>query len=158
MTPRQTLSLVRRVDNLSDDQVANSIAILELQPRMTAAEDRVESLAQDVKHVQDVLDVAETKVVELRYRVDAYSREQVDAFRVEVDGLHKSTKVMSQRVQTLKTALQEAKAEIHDLWTCLSTSKSSERCMITYLLRIEVRISALKQRPPRPQGSSSDSS
>ncbi|GKE41609.1 hypothetical protein Tco_1468893, partial [Tanacetum coccineum] len=107
--------------------------------------------------VQDVLNVAETEVLELRYRVDAYPREQVDALRVEVDGLHESTKTTSQRVQTQETALQEARKEIQDLQTRLSTSKSSERCMIPCLLRMEERISTLEQRHPRPQGSSNDS-
>ncbi|GKD14389.1 hypothetical protein Tco_1198796 [Tanacetum coccineum] len=100
----RTLSLVRKVDNLSDDQ--------------------------EIKHVADVLDVVETKVLELRYRVDAYPRKQVDALRVE-----------------------DATTEILDLRTRLSTSESSERCLITSLLRMEERISALEKRPTRPQGS-----
>ncbi|GJS95040.1 putative reverse transcriptase domain-containing protein [Tanacetum coccineum] len=100
----RTLSLVRKVDSLSDDQ--------------------------EIKHVADVLDVVETKVLELRYRVDAYPREQVDALRVE-----------------------DATTEILDLHTRLSASECSERCMITCLLGMEERISVLEQRPPRSQGS-----
>ncbi|GJX81750.1 hypothetical protein Tco_0331231 [Tanacetum coccineum] len=102
----RTLSLVRRVDSLSDDQVANSTAILELQPRMTVV---------------------------------------VDALRVEVDGLHGSAATTSQEVQTLETALQEARAEISDIGTRLSVSESSERCVITCVLRMDEPISVLEQ-------------
>ncbi|GJY77486.1 hypothetical protein Tco_0482602 [Tanacetum coccineum] len=135
----RTLYLVRKVDCLSDDQ-ADRIAISELQP-LTATNERVQSLSQDVEHVQDVLDVDETDVFELRYTVDAYPREQVDTLRVKVDGLHRGAETMSQ------TALQDARAEIQDLRTRLSASEMSEMSLITRLLRMEERISALEQRP-----------
>ncbi|GKA90620.1 putative ribonuclease H-like domain-containing protein [Tanacetum coccineum] len=45
------------------------------------------------------------KILELRYRVDAYPHEQVNALRVEVDGMHGSTETTTQEVQTLQTAL-----------------------------------------------------
>ncbi|GJZ15583.1 hypothetical protein Tco_0551260 [Tanacetum coccineum] len=91
---------------------------------MTATEERVQSLSQDVEYMQDVLDVAKTEVFELRYRVDAYPRKQVDTLRVK-----------------------DARAEIQDLQTRLSTSERCEMSLITRLLRMEVRISALEQRP-----------
>ncbi|GKC86863.1 hypothetical protein Tco_1147512 [Tanacetum coccineum] len=43
----------------------------------------------DGDHMQDVLDVVQTKVAKLRYRVDNYPRDQVDTLRFDVDGLHK---------------------------------------------------------------------
>ncbi|GJX64819.1 hypothetical protein Tco_0299162 [Tanacetum coccineum] len=82
----------------------------------------------------------------------------VDALRVKVDGLHGSAATMSQRVQILETALQEARIENQDLRTCLSASASSERFLITCVLRMDERISALEQRTPGPQGSSNGSS
>nr|GEX42704.1 hypothetical protein [Tanacetum cinerariifolium] len=116
----RTLSLVRRVNGLSDDRVADSIAISELQRRMYTMEERVQTL--------------------------------VDTLRVEVDVLHGSAMNLSQRVTTLEITLQEARAEIHDLRTCLSASKSSERCLITCVLMMDERISALEQRTLGPQG------
>ncbi|GKF39717.1 hypothetical protein Tco_0119778, partial [Tanacetum coccineum] len=70
---RRTLSLVRRVDGLSDDQ--------------------------------DILNVVDTEIAELRDMVDDYPRGQVDTLRHEVDGLHGITTTMRQRVQILETAL-----------------------------------------------------
>ncbi|GJX33592.1 hypothetical protein Tco_0243447 [Tanacetum coccineum] len=93
-----------------------------LHPWKTATEERVQSLSQDVEYVQDMLDVAETEVFELRYRVDAYPRKQ------------------------------DARAEIQDLQTRLSTSEKCEMSLITRLLRMEERISALEQRPSGQQG------
>ncbi|GKB96431.1 hypothetical protein Tco_0982568 [Tanacetum coccineum] len=87
------LSIVRRVDGLSDDRVAN-------------------------------------KISELRDIVDDYPHGQVDTLR------HK-----------------EVKAENQDIRTRLSASESSERCMITCLLRMEDRINALEQRSSGLQGS-----
>ncbi|GJX06034.1 hypothetical protein Tco_0193966 [Tanacetum coccineum] len=71
---RRTLSLVRRVDGLSDDRVADSIAISELQPRMATIEERVQTLVEDGEFVQDVLDVVDTEIAELKDRVDDYPR------------------------------------------------------------------------------------
>ncbi|GJU09541.1 hypothetical protein Tco_1131937 [Tanacetum coccineum] len=115
----QRSSLVRRVDGLIDDQAADSIVISELHHRMATIEERVQTLVEDDKYVQDVLDVVDTEIAELRDRVDDYPREQVDTLRVEVDGLHGSAATTSQRVQTLETALQEARTETQDLQTCL---------------------------------------
>ncbi|GKB05720.1 reverse transcriptase domain-containing protein [Tanacetum coccineum] len=115
----QRSSLVRRVDGLIDDQAADSIVISELHHRMATIEERVQTLVKDDKYVQDVLDVVDTEIAELRDRVDDYPREQVDTLRVEVDGLHGSAATTSQRVQTLETALQEARTETQDLQTCL---------------------------------------
>ncbi|GKD11380.1 hypothetical protein Tco_1191065, partial [Tanacetum coccineum] len=60
---------------------------------------------------------------------DNYPRGQVDALREE-----------------------EVRAENQDLRTRLATSEGNERSMVACLLWMEDRISALKQRPPGPQG------
>nr|GEU40204.1 cyclic nucleotide-binding domain-containing protein [Tanacetum cinerariifolium] len=52
-------------------------------PWITAIEERVQLLIEDGEHVGDVPDVVETEVLELRYKVDNYPREHVDALRVE---------------------------------------------------------------------------
>ncbi|GJV16785.1 hypothetical protein Tco_1362108 [Tanacetum coccineum] len=82
---RRTLSLVRRVDGLIDDRVADSIAISVLHHRMATIEERVQTLVEDEEYVQDVLDVVDTEIAELRDKVDDYPRKQVDTLRVEVD-------------------------------------------------------------------------
>ncbi|GKE39611.1 hypothetical protein Tco_1463016, partial [Tanacetum coccineum] len=139
----RTLSLVRRVDGLSDDWVDDSIAISKLQPRMATFEERVQTLVEDGEYVQDVLDVVDTEIAKLRDIVDDYPRGQVDTLRHEVDGLHGIVATMSHLVHILETALQEVTAENLDLQTRLSVSESNERCLITCVLRMDERISAL---------------
>ncbi|GJS14177.1 putative reverse transcriptase domain-containing protein [Tanacetum coccineum] len=67
---RRTLSLVRLVDSLSNDQVADSIVISELQPRMATVEEVVQTLVEDGEYVHDVLDVVDTEIVELETWID----------------------------------------------------------------------------------------
>ncbi|GKA42060.1 hypothetical protein Tco_0734720 [Tanacetum coccineum] len=78
--------------------VTDSIAISELQPRMTNVEDGVQTLAKQGGLIVSKLYETETQVLEMRDIGDNYPREQVDALRVEVDGLHGSTPTMNQRV------------------------------------------------------------
>ncbi|GJU94411.1 hypothetical protein Tco_1319167 [Tanacetum coccineum] len=113
----RTLSLVRRVDGLSDDWVDDSIAISKLQPRMSTVKERVQTLVEDGEYVQDVLDVVDTEIAELRDVVDDYPRGHVDTLRHEVDGLHGIAATMSQLVHILETALQKVMAENLDLQT-----------------------------------------
>ncbi|GJZ01980.1 hypothetical protein Tco_0519941 [Tanacetum coccineum] len=108
------------------------------------------TLAEQGVLVASKLDETETLVLEMRDIVDNYPRGQVDALREEMDGLHGSTKTMSQKMQTLETALQEVRAENQDLRTRLSASESNERCMVPYMLWMEERISALELRPQGP--------
>ncbi|GJX10196.1 hypothetical protein Tco_0200055 [Tanacetum coccineum] len=154
----RTLSIVRSVDGLSDDRVADSVVISELQPRMATVKERVQTLVEDGEYVQDVLDVVDTGIAELRDVVDDYPRGHVYTLRHKVDGLHGIIATMSHRVQILEIALQEVRLESQDLRTRLSASGSSERCMFTCLLRMEECISVLEQRSPGPQGSSNGSS
>nr|GEU87587.1 hypothetical protein [Tanacetum cinerariifolium] len=88
---RRTLSLVRMVDGLSDDRVADSIVILELPPRMNTIEERLQTLVGDADYIQDILDVVDTKIAELRDRVDDYPCEQVN--RVNAVGGARPSKV-----------------------------------------------------------------
>ncbi|GJT39052.1 hypothetical protein Tco_0938917 [Tanacetum coccineum] len=148
----RTLSLVRKVDGLSDAQVADSISIGKFQPKITIIEEGVKIVTGQGELVASKLDDTETQVLEMRDIVDNNPHRQVDALREEVDGLHGSTVTMSQRVQILETILQEVSAKNQDLQTRLSASESSERCLVAFLLWMEERISALEQRSPGPHG------
>ncbi|GJZ17027.1 hypothetical protein Tco_0553150 [Tanacetum coccineum] len=100
-----------------------------LHPWMTAIEERVQSLVQDVEHVQDVLDVAKTEVLEMRN----YESGCADS------------------------AAEDTRKEVQDLRTRLSASERSKMSLITRLLRMEERISVLEQRPLGWQGPSDSS-
>ncbi|GJT74914.1 hypothetical protein Tco_1041639 [Tanacetum coccineum] len=102
-----------------------------IQHRTLSLVRRVQTLVEDGDYVQDVLDVVDTVIAELRDVVDDYPCGQ---------GIH-----------------LDMRAENQDLRTRLSASENSERCMITCLLRMEERISALEQRSPGPQGLSNGS-
>ncbi|GJV03273.1 hypothetical protein Tco_1336842 [Tanacetum coccineum] len=77
----RALSLVRKVDGVSDAQVVDSIVIAKLQPRMTAVEEGVHTLAEQEVLVASKLDETETQVLEMRDIVDNYPHGQVDALR-----------------------------------------------------------------------------
>ncbi|GJU34698.1 hypothetical protein Tco_1183052 [Tanacetum coccineum] len=82
------LSFVRKVDGVSDAQMADNIAIAELQPRMTVVEEGVQTSAEQGKLVTSKLDETKTQVLEMRDIVDNYPRGQVDTLREEMDELH----------------------------------------------------------------------
>ncbi|GJU68761.1 hypothetical protein Tco_1255020 [Tanacetum coccineum] len=89
----RTLSLVRRVDSLSDDQVADSTAISELQPRMTVVVDRVQTLVEQGEHIANILDVAEMEVLELRDIMDNYPHGKLCIrWRYGLQGVQRTTR------------------------------------------------------------------
>ncbi|GKA93727.1 hypothetical protein Tco_0815713 [Tanacetum coccineum] len=100
-------SLVRKIDGVSDAQVANDIAIGELQPKVSTIEEEVHALTEQGVLIAGKLDETETQVLEMQDKVNNYLCGQVDALREEVNGLQG----MRQQVQTLKTALQEVLSE-----------------------------------------------
>ncbi|GJT22794.1 hypothetical protein Tco_0892731 [Tanacetum coccineum] len=61
---------VRKVNGASDAQVANGIAIGELQPRMTTVEEGVRTLAEQGKLVAGKLDETKTQALEMRGILD----------------------------------------------------------------------------------------
>nr|GEV19357.1 hypothetical protein [Tanacetum cinerariifolium] len=75
------LSLVTKVDGVSDAQVADNIDIAELQPRMAAVEEGVYTLAELGVIVASKLDETETRVLKMRHIVDNYPRGPVDSLR-----------------------------------------------------------------------------
>nr|GEU76125.1 hypothetical protein [Tanacetum cinerariifolium] len=103
----QLVPMSKKVDGLSDAQVADSIAIAELQPRMTTVNEGEQTLTKQGELVTSKLDDTKTQVLKMRDIVDNYPRIHDDALREEVDGLHGSTETTSQRVRTLEIVLQE---------------------------------------------------
>ncbi|GJU97603.1 hypothetical protein Tco_1326874, partial [Tanacetum coccineum] len=79
-----------------------------LQPKMTTVEEGVQTLAE-----QGVL---------------------VVALREDMDRLHRSTKTMSQQMQTLETSLQVVRKENQELQTRLSATEGNERIMVACIL------------------------
>ncbi|GKC41557.1 hypothetical protein Tco_1059279 [Tanacetum coccineum] len=80
-------TLVRKMEDVSDAQVDDGIAIGELRPKVTTLEGRVKVLASRHDEVMDKVVEVKEQVLKMQDKVDNYPCEQVDGLRVDVDEL-----------------------------------------------------------------------
>nr|GFB78319.1 hypothetical protein [Tanacetum cinerariifolium] len=108
--------LMRKMKEVSDAEMADSIAIGEIHPSVATVGEQVES------------------------RVDTYSSGQMAVpGQDEIVGL-------SQQVQTLQTALHEAELQNQQLRTRVAEMKSHEGILMSYILWMEERLTVLEKR------------
>nr|GEV04045.1 hypothetical protein [Tanacetum cinerariifolium] len=116
--------LMRKMKEVSDAEVADSIAIGEIHPRVATMEEQVES------------------------RVETYSSGQMAVRRQDV------IVGLSLQVQTLQTALHGAELQNQQLRTRGAEMESCEGTMMSYMLWMEERLTVLEKRlsgpPPGP--------
>ncbi|GKF03731.1 hypothetical protein Tco_0030654, partial [Tanacetum coccineum] len=115
-------SLVRKIDGVSDAQVANDIAIGELQPRVSTIEEEVHALTE-----QGVLIAGGCTERGGRWTA-GYATASAD----------------------LKDCLAGVRTENQELRALLDASEGNESIMVSYILWMEERITALKMRPQGP--------
>ncbi|GJT40666.1 hypothetical protein Tco_0940531 [Tanacetum coccineum] len=97
--------LMRKMEAASDLEVASSIAIKEIHPRVATVEGQVQGMASHVVHVVSKLEEMETRVQQVESRVDIHPGGQTAMLREDVIvGLR-------QQVQTLQTALHGAELQ-----------------------------------------------
>nr|GEW66311.1 hypothetical protein [Tanacetum cinerariifolium] len=113
--------LMRKMEEVSDAEVADSIAIREIHPRVaTVREQRVES------------------------RVDTYSSGQMAVSgQDEIVGL-------SQQVQTLQMALHGTELQNQQLRTRVAEMESHVGTLMSYMLWMEERLTVLEKMLPGP--------
>nr|GEX37043.1 ribonuclease H-like domain-containing protein [Tanacetum cinerariifolium] len=80
-------TLVRKIQDVSDAQVDDGIAIGELRPMVTTLEGRVEVLASQHDGVMDKVVEVEEKFLKMQDKVNKYPCGQVDGLREDVDEL-----------------------------------------------------------------------
>nr|GEY37699.1 hypothetical protein [Tanacetum cinerariifolium] len=117
--------LVRKMEDVSDAEVADSIAIREIHPRMATMGEQVES------------------------GMDTHPSGQM-----AVQG-HDVIVGSSQQVQTLQTALHETELQNQQLRTRVTEMESHMGILMSYMLWMEDRLTVLEKRlpvpPPGPQ-------
>nr|GEX17163.1 putative reverse transcriptase domain-containing protein [Tanacetum cinerariifolium] len=112
--------LMRKMEEVSDAEVADSIAIGEIHPRVATVEEQVES------------------------RVDTYSSGQL-----VVPGQDEIVR-LSQQVQTLQTALHGTELQNQQLRTRVAETESHVGILMSYMLWMEERLTVLEMRLPGP--------
>nr|GEV02343.1 hypothetical protein [Tanacetum cinerariifolium] len=93
--------LLRKMEEVSDDEVADSIAIEEIHPRVATVREQVQVMESQAGQVVSRLKEIKTKVQQVESRVDTHPSGQM-----AVPGENKIVG-LSQQVQTLQTALHE---------------------------------------------------
>nr|GEW91379.1 hypothetical protein [Tanacetum cinerariifolium] len=136
--------LMRKIEEVSDVEVADSIAIEEIHPRVANVGEQVqvmESLA-----VQVVIELKEikTRVQQVESKVDTYSSGQMAVPR------HDKIVGLSQQVQTLQTALHGTKLQNQQLRTRVAKMESHVGILMSYMLWMEERLTVLEKRLPGP--------
>nr|GEW35424.1 hypothetical protein [Tanacetum cinerariifolium] len=112
--------VTRKMEEVSDVVMADSIAIREIHPRVATVGEQVES------------------------RVDTQSSGQM-----AVQG-HDVIVGSNEQVQTLQTALHETESQNQQLWTRVAELESYMGIVMPYMMWMEERLTALEKRPPGP--------
>ncbi|GKB71721.1 hypothetical protein Tco_0933133 [Tanacetum coccineum] len=139
---------VGRLFSVIVDSVAvNHDEIGGLSIRTENLEQALQKLTMKMRKVEinKVLEV-ESHVLKMKDRVNAHPCDQVVGLRGDVDRVLR----LSQKVQTLETALQGTMSENQQLWTRLAKSESRESTMSSYIMWMEKRLTTLEERLQGP--------
>nr|GEV20680.1 retrovirus-related Pol polyprotein from transposon TNT 1-94 [Tanacetum cinerariifolium] len=131
--------LMRKVEEVSDAEVADSIAIGEIHPRVATMEEQVHVMESQAVQVVSGLKVIDTRIQQVESRVDTYLSGQM-----AVPG-HDVIVGLSQHVQTLQTALHEAELQNQELRTKVADMESHEGILMLYMLWMEERLTVLEK-------------
>nr|GEV78596.1 hypothetical protein [Tanacetum cinerariifolium] len=110
--------LMRKMEEVSDAEVADSITIREIHPRVATVGERVQVMASQAVQVVSGLNEIESRVQQVDSRVDTYLSSQMAVPGQEV------TVGLSQQVQTLQTALHGIELQNHQLRTIVAEMES----------------------------------
>nr|GFA42860.1 hypothetical protein [Tanacetum cinerariifolium] len=136
--------LMSKMEEVSDSEVANSIAIGEIHPRATIVEEQVHVMESQAVQVVSGLKEIETRVQQVESRVDTYPSGQMAVSGQDV------IVGLSQQVQTLQTALHGTELQNQQLQTRVAEMESHVGILMSYMLWMEERLTVLEKRLPRP--------
>nr|GEU47991.1 hypothetical protein [Tanacetum cinerariifolium] len=135
--------LMRKMEEVSDAEVADSISIGGIHPRVATMGEQVQVMESQAVQVVNRLKEIETRVQQVESIVDTHPSGQM--------AVHGS----SQQVQTLQTALHETELQNQQLWSKVTEMESQVGILMSYMLWMEDRLTVLEKRlpgpPPRPQ-------
>nr|GEU77681.1 putative reverse transcriptase domain-containing protein [Tanacetum cinerariifolium] len=136
--------LMRKMEEVSDAEVADSIVIREIHPRVATVGEQVQVMESQAMEVVSGLTEIETRVQQVESRVDTYSSGQM-----AVPGQDEIVR-LSQHVQTLQTALHGTELQNQQLRTRVAELESHVGILMSYMLWMEERFTFLEKRLPGP--------
>nr|GEW27554.1 hypothetical protein [Tanacetum cinerariifolium] len=136
--------LVKNMVKVSNAEVAVSITIGEIHPRVATVEEQVQVMASQAVQVVSGLEEIETRVQQVESRVGTYPGDQMAVPGQDV------IVGLSQQVQTLQTALHGAELQNQQLQTRVAEMERREGILMSYMLWMEERLTVLEKRLSRP--------
>nr|GFA12603.1 hypothetical protein [Tanacetum cinerariifolium] len=136
--------LMRKMEEVSDAEVAYSIAIGEIHPRVATMDEQVQVMASQAVQVVSDLKEIETRVQQVESRVDTYPSGQM-----AVPGQDVIVR-LSLQVQTLQTALHGIELQNQQLRNRVAEMESHVGILMSYMLWMEERLTVLEKRLPGP--------
>nr|GEV45140.1 hypothetical protein [Tanacetum cinerariifolium] len=130
--------LMRKIEEVSDAEVADSIAIGEIHHRVATIEEQVHVMESQAVQVVSGLKDIKTKVQQVESRVDNYPSGQMAVPGQDV------IVGLSQQVQTLQTTLPGAELQNQQLRTKVAEMESHEGILMSYMLWMEERLTVLE--------------
>nr|GFA37106.1 hypothetical protein [Tanacetum cinerariifolium] len=140
--------LTRKMEEVSDAEVADNIAIREIHPREATVGEQIQVMGSQTGQIMSRLKEIETRVQQVKSRVNTHLSGQM-----AVQG-HDVIAGSSQQVQTLQTALHETELQNQQLRTRVTEMESHMGILMSYMLWMEDRLTVLEKRllgpPPGP--------
>nr|GEZ86483.1 hypothetical protein [Tanacetum cinerariifolium] len=136
--------LVRKMEDVSDAEVADSITIREIHHRVATVGEQVQVMGSQTGQIMSRLKEIETRVQQVKSRVDTHPSGQMAVQGQDVIA------GSSQQVQTLQTALHETELQNQQLRTRVTEMESHADILISYMLWMEERLTVLEKRLPGP--------
>nr|GEY64966.1 putative reverse transcriptase domain-containing protein [Tanacetum cinerariifolium] len=136
--------LIRMMEEVSNAEVADSIAIEEIHPRVATVGEQVQVMESQAVQVVSGLKETKTRVQQVESRVDTYSSGQMAVLR------HDEIVGLSQQVQTLQMTLYGTKLQNQQFRTRVAEMESHVGILMSYMLWMEERLAVLEKRLPGP--------
>nr|GFB39837.1 hypothetical protein [Tanacetum cinerariifolium] len=136
--------LTRKMEEVSDSEVADSIAIGEIHPRVATVGEQIQVMGSQTGQIMSRLKEIETRVQQVKSRVNTHPSGQMAVQRQDVIA------GSSQQVQTLHTSLHKTELQNQQLRTRVTEMESHMGILMSYMLWMEDRLTVLEKRLPGP--------
>nr|GEV03720.1 hypothetical protein [Tanacetum cinerariifolium] len=136
--------VMRKIEEVSNAVVADSIAIGEIHPRVATVGEQVQVVEAQTAQVVSRLEEIKTRVQQVESRVDTHPSGQMTVLG------HDVIAGSSEQVQTLQTALHKTELQNQQLRTRVAEMEGYMGIVMPYMLWMEERLTVLEKRLPRP--------
>nr|GEW40107.1 hypothetical protein [Tanacetum cinerariifolium] len=136
--------LVRKMEDVSNAEVAYNIVIGEIHLRVVTVGEQVQVMGSQTRQIVSRLKEIETRVQQVESRVDTHPSGQMAVQGQEV------IVGSSEQVQTLQTTLHETELKNQQLRTRLTEMESHVGVVMSHMLWMEERLTVLEKRLPGP--------